>query len=116
MTKQMSWLIIKKLVRIHPRNLETTTTNQSMGASVGDTFTCFRKHENAGAVQSGNSRMGLGRDLDDAVLVATNRIISDRANQGLVNFVALTFSCENLPNLDTFTRTDGMCVLSKKEG
>lgn len=69
----------------------------------------MRKHENAGAVQSGTSKMGMGRDLDDAVLAATNRSIA--ANQGLVNFVALTFSCENLPNLDTFTRTDGMCVL-----
>ena len=85
-----------------------------MGASVGDTFTCFRKHENAAAVQSGTSKMGMGRDLDDAVLAATNRSIA--ANQGLVNFVSLTFSCENLPNLDTFTRTDGMCILQKKEG
>ena len=85
-----------------------------MGASIGDTFTCFRKHENAGAVQSGTGRLGMGRDLDDAVLAATNRSIA--ANQGLVNIVALSFQCENLPNLDTFTRTDGMCVLHKKEG
>lgn len=85
-----------------------------MGASLGDTFTCFRKHENAGAVQSGSGRLGLGRDLDDAVLAATNRSIAQ--NQGLVNIVALSFKCENLPNLDTFTRTDGMCVLFKKEG
>jgi len=58
--------------------------------------------------------MGLGRDLDDAVLAATNHNIAQ--NQGLLNFVALSFSCTNLPNLDTFTRTDGMCVLLKKEG
>ena len=56
----------------------------------------------------------MGRDLDDAVLAATNRSIEQ--NQGLVNIVALSFQCTNLPNLDTFTRTDGMCVLYKKEG
>lgn len=85
-----------------------------MGATVGDTFTCFRKHENAGSVQSGTGKLGMGRDLDDAVLAATNRSIAQ--NQGLVNIVALSFQCNNLPNLDTFTRTDGMCVLFKKEG
>ena len=58
--------------------------------------------------------MGMGRDLDDAVLASTNKTIA--ANQGLINIVALSFACENLPNLDTFTRTDGMAVLSKKEG
>jgi hypothetical protein len=47
-----------------------------MGASLGDTFTCFRKHENAAAVQSGTGRLGMGRDLDDAVLAATNRSIA----------------------------------------
>jgi len=56
----------------------------------------------------------MGRDLDDAVLAATNRGLAQ--NQGLVNIVTLSFMCENLPNLDTFTRTDGMCVLYKKEG
>lgn len=30
--------------------------------------------------------------------------------------VSLSFACENLPNLDTFTRTDGMVVLYKKSG
>ena len=53
--------------------------------------------------------MGQGRDLDDAVLAATNRSID--ANAGLVNFVTLSFACEDLPNLDTFTRTDGFLVL-----
>lgn len=45
--------------------------------AVGDTFSCFRSHENQGAVQSGASRMGVGRDLDDAVLAATNRNIAN---------------------------------------
>ena len=47
-----------------------------MGASLGDVFTCLRKHENAAAVSSGPNRMGLGRDLDDAVLAATNHNIA----------------------------------------
>ena len=80
-----------------------------MGTCVGDTFTCGRKHENAAAVQSGTGKLGMGRDLDDAVLAATNRGLAQ--NQGLVNMVSLSFMCENLPNLDTFTRTDGMVVL-----
>lgn len=81
--------------------------------TMGDTFTCFRSHENQGAVTSG-ARLGMGRDLDDAVLAATNKSLSNQS--GLVNIVSLSFSCENLPNLDTFTRTDGMVVLSQKQG
>ena len=49
----------------------------------------MRKHENQGSVQSGTGRLGMGRDLDDAVLAATNRSIAN--NQGLVNIVALSF-------------------------
>jgi len=56
--------------------------------------------------------MGVGRDLDDAVLAATNKNIANEG--GLVNLVSLSFAGENFPNLDTFTRTDGMCVLFKK--
>ena len=83
-------------------------------ASMGDTFSCFRKHENQEAVQSGQSKMGLGRDLDEAVLAATNRGLEN--NGGLINMISLTFKGLNFPNLDTFTRTDGMVVLYKKEG
>ena len=81
---------------------------------VGDNLTCFRKHENADAVMSGAGKMGMGRDLDDAVLAATNKTLEN--NAGLVNVVSLTFACEDLPNLDTFTRTDGMVVLYQKNG
>lgn len=77
--------------------------------AIGDTFTCFRSHENQAAVHGGNGKLGTGRDLDDAVLAATNKSISNES--GLVNIVSLSFACENLPNLDTFTRTDGMVVL-----
>ena len=82
--------------------------------AIGDNLTGFRKHENQGAVMSGAGRMGMGRDLDDAVLAATNKSIEN--NAGLVNVVSLTFACEDLPNLDTFTRTDGMVVLYQKSG
>ena len=77
--------------------------------AIGDNLTCFRSHENAGAVSAGGTA-GTGRDLDDAVLAAVNQSI--HANQsGLVNTISLSFACENLPNMDTFTRTDGMVVL-----
>jgi len=33
-----------------------------------------------------------------------------------VNTIRLSFACKELPNLDTFTRTDGMCVLFKQTG
>ena len=49
-----------------------------MGAAattLGDVCTCFRRHENQVAVHSGGSRLGIGRDLDDAVLAATNKSI-----------------------------------------
>ena len=43
--------------------------------AIGDNMTCFRNHENAGAVQAGGA-MGTGRDLDDAVLAAVNQSIN----------------------------------------
>ena len=55
----------------------------------------------------------MGRDLDDAVLAATSNAIH---GAGLSQTLRLTFACTNLPNLDTFTRTDGMAVLHEKRG
>ena len=80
---------------------------------MGDACTCFRAHENQGSVQSQTSKMGVGRDLDEAVLAATNKGLEAAA--GLVNTVSLSFQGVDLPNLDTFTRTDGIAVLYKKE-
>ena len=82
-------------------------------SGAGDVFTCMRKHENAGAVSSNMQKFGVGQDLDDAVLAATNKSINE---DGLVNIVTLSFACENLPNLDTFTRTDCMVVLYAQKG
>jgi hypothetical protein len=59
--------------------------------------------------------MSSGRDIDDAVLAAVNQSI-EAGQSGLVNTVRLSIQCENLPNLDTFTRTDGMAVLFKQAG
>ena len=85
-----------------------------MGTAIGDSLSCMRTHQNQGAVQGG-SGAGIGRDLDDAVLAAVNQSINTAAS-GLVQTMSLSFSCENLPNLDTFTRTDGMLVFYKKTG
>jgi hypothetical protein len=58
---------------------------------------------------------GTGRDLDDAVLAAVNQSINANVS-GLVQTITLSFACENLPNLDTFTRTDGIAVLYRQQG
>ena len=86
-----------------------------MGVALGDNCTCFRAHDNSEAVMSGANKLGLGRDLDDAVLAAQNKAMEANA-QGLVNTVTLSFAGINFPNLDTFTRTDGMVVLYQKQG
>ena len=47
-----------------------------MGAAAtgcGDQFSCLRKHENAGAVSTGGASMGLGRDLNEAVMASLNK-------------------------------------------
>lgn len=56
--------------------------------------------------------MAAGRDLDEAVLAAINKSV-EASQSGLVNTVRLSIACIDLPNLDTFTRTDGMAVLFK---
>ena len=78
-------------------------------AKAGDAFACFRAHSNKGAVSTTTQKFGAGRDLDDAVIAATNKSINNDA--GLMNIISLSFACENLPNMDTFTRSDAMCVL-----
>ncbi len=56
----------------------------------------------------------MGNDLEDAVLAATNYSVNQE--QGLMNLVELSLACENLPNYDTFTRTDAQCVLYTMRG
>ena len=79
---------------------------------IGDNLTCFRAHENQEAVSRG-AAAGMGKDLDDAVLAATSNIINANA---LSQTLRLTFGCRKLPNLDTFTRTDGIVFLYEKKG
>lgn len=80
--------------------------------AIGDNLTCFREHENQEAVGRGVAT-GSGKDLDDAVLAATSNAIGEHA---LSQTLRLTFGCKKLPNLDTFTRTDGMAILYEKKG
>ena len=84
----------------------------SVTTFIGDTLTCFRDHENQTSVGRG-AAVGTGRDLDDAVLAATSSVIN--ANH-LSQLLRLTFACKRLPNMDTFTRTDGMAVLYERRG
>jgi len=86
----------------------------NVATSVGDGFSCFRTHQDQGAVQAGGIQT-TSRDLDDAVLAAVNLGIASNQS-GLVQTITLSFSCQNLPNYDTFTRTDGMVVLYRKVG
>ena len=84
----------------------------SVTTAIGDNLTCFREHENQEAVGRG-AATGSGKDLDDAVLAATSNAIGEHA---LSQTLRLTFGCKKLPNLDTFTRTDGMAILYEKKG
>ena len=47
----------------------------SITTAIGDNLTCFRDHENQDAVGRGFAA-GQGKDLDDAVLAATDNIIN----------------------------------------
>ena len=44
-----------------------------MGTALGDSMSCMRTHQNAGAVKGASS---VGKDLDDAVLAAVNQSIN----------------------------------------
>jgi len=83
-------------------------------ATCGDVCTCTRKHENANAIGQSTGKFGVGNDLEDAVFAATNRVYAE--GEGLSNQVELSIGCENLPNYDTFTRTDGKAVLYQQRG
>lgn len=49
-----------------------------------------------------------GHDIDDAVLAATNQQI-DQESQ-LVSHLTISVACDDLVNLDTFSKSDAMCV------
>ena len=56
--------------------------------------------------------MGRGGDVDAAVLAAT----SFAGGGGLSNKLSLGFKCEELPNLDTFSKSDPFIVMYKQVG
>jgi RES domain-containing protein len=51
----------------------------TIATAAGDTLTCFRSHENQDAVSRG-AAIGSGRDIDDAVLAATDNVIDAQNN------------------------------------
>lgn len=55
--------------------------------------------------------MGTGGDIDAAVLAAANF-----SQGGLSQKLQLSFSCENLPNMDTFSKSDPFIILYKLVG
>lgn len=72
---------------------------------------------NAGAV-GGSSIMKAGQDIDDAALQAIKGNIGDANAAQLKQCLSLTFSLRDLPNMDTFSKTDAFIVLYqlKKQG
>ena len=73
---------------------------------MGGNNSCFATtHLDGGAVHAGG-KMGQGGDIDAAVLEATKF-----GGGGLTNKVNLSFSCQNLPNMDTMSYSDPFCIL-----
>ena len=66
-------------------------------------------HLDAQAVTASGPRLGLGKDINDAVLAATQ--FGQRG--GLRQQVKLSFSCKDLPNMDVMSRSDPFCILYK---
>ena len=85
-----------------------------MTTAIGDSLSCFREHTNVEAVGKASMSTGIGKDLDDAVLAATENSIN--AANALQQTLKLSFACKNLPNMDTFSRSDGMALLQEKKG
>jgi hypothetical protein len=55
--------------------------------------------------------MGQGSDLDAAVLAAANF-----SGGGLTQKLKISFACEDLVNMDTFSKSDPFCILYKQHG
>ena len=75
------------------------------------------KHYNAASV--GNTGIsGSLNQIDDAAMEAIKNGISISSKDALKSVIQLSFSCEDLPNLDTFSKTDAFLILYelKKQG
>lgn len=75
------------------------------------------KHLNAKAVGAGGVAGQLS-DIDDAALQAIKFGIGEANKSALKQKIQLSFSLVNLPNLDTFSKTDAFIILyeMKKQG
>jgi hypothetical protein len=69
--------------------------------------------ENSEAVMATAGRFGHGHDIDDAVLAATNQQIDQEAQ--LVSQLTISVSCDDLVNLDTFSKSDAMGVFYRQQ-
>ena len=78
---------------------------------MGNETSCFNtQHLDAKAVGGGGIGKG-GSDIDAAVLAAANF-----GGGGLAQKLELSFACENLVNMDTFSKSDPFVVLYKHQG
>ena len=87
-----------------------------MGA-VFNSCTSDQKY-NAGAVGAQGISKGGIQDIDDAALQTIKNGIGASSKAALKQTVQLSFALENLPNMDTFSKTDAFIILyqMKKQG
>ena len=78
---------------------------------------CTTTHLNAKAVGA-NGISGKLSDIDDAALQAIKSGIGANSAAALKQVIQLSFSIDDLPNLDTFSKTDAFVILyeMKKQG
>jgi len=78
---------------------------------MGQKLTCMSDHQDLKSV--GGSKFGQGGDIDDAVLqLAENAMMAAQPVQKL----QLSFECENLKNMDTFSKSDPILFMYTKQG
>lgn len=73
---------------------------------MGHKLSCMNEHQDLKAV--GGSKLGQGGDIDEAVLALAENAM--HANQP-VQRLSLSFECENLANMDTFSKSDPILFL-----
>lgn len=75
------------------------------------------KHLNAQAVGA-HGISGKVADIDESALQAIKNGIGDASRAALRQVIELSFAIDNLPNLDTFSKTDAFLILYelKKQG
>lgn len=73
---------------------------------------CTSETDNNKGAVGGNQGIGkAGKDIDDAALQAIKGSIGDANHAQLKQVLSLTFSLRDLPNLDTFSKTDAFVIL-----